>query len=172
MQRTEVDYTFASKHPSNLTKDAVEKFAGQVSQALEFKPGADVKQTVECLGGRIAYVDPVDIPADGGTIFIHGPGDFDVLLSLSTSPRRDRFTLAHELGHYFLHSNQGDIPLIANRHGSDRAEWEANWFAAAMLMPKQLVRRLVDSKHTNAEIAYQLRTSEDAVKIRRKALSI
>ncbi len=59
---------------------------------------------------------------------------------------RDRFTIAHELGHLFLHypqfkASNPSIPMKATRwvDASDpeqqRAEWEANWFAAAFLMP-------------------------------------
>ena len=71
-----------------------------------------------------------------GAIYVHGRGDFDIVLPQFTSPLRDRFTIGHELGHYFLHSRQGERPLVAYRQGSGRLEWEANWFAAGLLMPK------------------------------------
>ena len=62
-------------------------------------------------------------------------------------PPRKRFTIAHELGHWILH-RAGQQALFC-RHGSveeaDRpelppAEVEANAFAAALLMPADLVR--------------------------------
>ncbi|MFM8527696.1 MAG: ImmA/IrrE family metallo-endopeptidase [bacterium] len=62
-------------------------------------------------------------------------------------PPRKRFTIAHELGHWILHRT-GQQALFC-RHGSveesDRpelppAEVEANAFAAALLMPADLVR--------------------------------
>jgi hypothetical protein len=67
-------------------------------------------------------------------------------------PERRRFTIAHELGHHYLHQ-QGQGTLFC-RHGSvdadeapaDRPELpaiesEANWFAASLLMPAEMVRR-------------------------------
>lgn len=54
---------------------------------------------------------------------------------LDTSPERDRFSIAHELGHYFLHFRMTKQAMVAQRFGSTREEWEANWFAAGFLMP-------------------------------------
>lgn len=59
-------------------------------------------------------------------------------------PNRQRFTIAHEIGHYLLH--KGSPVFVDTGHsvsfrstagsGSRREEVEANWFAAALLMPK------------------------------------
>lgn len=65
--------------------------------------------------------------------------------------QRLRFTLAHELGHACLH--QGDGCLVdgyrARRDalsttGTNRDEVEANAFAAELLMPEVVVRRLAE----------------------------
>lgn len=65
-------------------------------------------------------------------------------------PPRRRFTIGHELGHWVLHQ-QAQTALFY-RHGSvdpedkrerppiDPIEDEANWFAASVLMPAELVR--------------------------------
>jgi Zn-dependent peptidase ImmA (M78 family) len=64
---------------------------------------------------------------------------------------RQRFTIAHEIGHYALHVKNGDSRLFLDRYvvyrrddqssqGNDREEIEANAFAAALLMPAKLVR--------------------------------
>lgn len=64
-------------------------------------------------------------------------------------PPRRRFTIGHELGHWVLHQ-QGQTTIFC-RHGQieeaeDRPplppiEEEANQFAAALLMPAELLRR-------------------------------
>lgn len=66
------------------------------------------------------------------------------------SPKRQRFTIAHELGHYVLHEGK---PLIVDQsvminkrddvssQATDREEIQANQFAAELLMPKNLVSR-------------------------------
>ncbi len=54
-----------------------------------------------------------------------------------------RFTLAHELGHYFLHSNQ-PIPLqratgVSNHKAYLDSEWQANTFAGELLVDSRIV---------------------------------
>lgn len=52
---------------------------------------------------------------------------------------RDRFTLCHELGHFFLHQPEhvdfarGDVPAYC------QPEWQANTFAAELMAPYDLV---------------------------------
>jgi Zn-dependent peptidase ImmA (M78 family) len=69
---------------------------------------------------------------------------------------RQRFTIAHEVGHYLLHAKDAPSRLFIDRSvfrrsdesakGNDREEVEANAFAAALLMPEALVRQEID-KH-------------------------
>ena len=64
----------------------------------------------------------------------------DVHLGACDGVGRDRFTAAHELGHYLLHR---DVPLKYHRAVSGGlkayvdSEWQANEFAAALLMPAE-----------------------------------
>lgn len=56
---------------------------------------------------------------------------------------RDRFTLAHELGHYLLHNK--DNVNLARRDSEipskiyENSEWQADTFAAELLMPYNLI---------------------------------
>ncbi|BFM05760.1 ImmA/IrrE family metallo-endopeptidase [Halioxenophilus aromaticivorans] len=64
--------------------------------------------------------------------------------SASESPLRQRFTVAHELGHHLLgHVKKGmkfrDTPNEFRASVSSREEREANVFAAELLMPSELV---------------------------------
>jgi Zn-dependent peptidase ImmA (M78 family) len=66
------------------------------------------------------------------------------------SPRRSRFTLAHELGHWICQCLEGRTAPVYCRaedvsEGTDRSlEREANVFAAELLMPEGEVREAVD----------------------------
>ncbi|MGK2910324.1 MAG: ImmA/IrrE family metallo-endopeptidase [Sphingobium sp.] len=56
---------------------------------------------------------------------------------------RDRFTAAHEFGHWALHTN---VPLARSRPNEKieayrMSEPQANQFASALLMPKEFFRR-------------------------------
>ncbi|MGZ0175141.1 MAG: ImmA/IrrE family metallo-endopeptidase, partial [Planctomycetales bacterium] len=109
-------------------------------------------------------------PPTSGSIFVHGTEDFDICLPTYTSPLRDRFTIAHELGHYFLHSDQGEIPIVAFRNGSTRIEWEANWFAASLLMPKAEFRQAASRDLSVAALAARFGVSQEAARVRKEAL--
>ncbi|MGL5049572.1 MAG: ImmA/IrrE family metallo-endopeptidase [Fusobacteriaceae bacterium] len=58
---------------------------------------------------------------------------------------RKNFTVAHEIGHFFLHTKKG-IPYVAARRGKNEfvnlEEEEANKFAAHLLMPDSLVEEI------------------------------
>jgi Zn-dependent peptidase ImmA (M78 family) len=98
-----------------------------------------------------------------------------------TSAQRDRFTIAHELGHFFLH-----FPKVQSAHPDDgmkayrwvessdttnqRCEWEANWFAASFLMPETLFRKLYVNDIAHCAAAFDV--SEKACKVRASSLGL
>jgi Zn-dependent peptidase ImmA (M78 family) len=96
--------------------------------------------------------------------------------------RRKRFTIAHELGHLFLHKQDAvnydpAIMYFRDTHsseGTDTKEIEANAFAAELLMPEDEVRKLIvergglDMEDTSAieELANRFDVSHLAMTIR------
>jgi Zn-dependent peptidase ImmA (M78 family) len=81
--------------------------------------------------------------SDSGSIQVEADQSFVIRIANHTSKTRDRFTIAHELGHFLLHfmlphvkGEMKDCGLKAARYGSGQTEFEANSFAAALLMPK------------------------------------
>lgn len=72
--------------------------------------------------------------------------DHEIYVADDESPNRKAFTVAHELGHYFLHEDKDtDVFLreqILNLTEESREnEKEANWFAASLLMPEKLIEK-------------------------------
>jgi len=73
-------------------------------------------------------------------------------------PKRQRFTIAHEIGHFLLHEGR---PLLTDRSfkvnrrdtisslAIDPEEVEANGFAAELLMPEQFMLRSVHALATH-----------------------
>ncbi|WP_245443046.1 ImmA/IrrE family metallo-endopeptidase [Methylobacterium terrae] len=97
---------------------------------------------------------------------------------------RDRFTIAHELGHLFLHyamivRNFPGAMMIATRWVKEdnddlkRAEWEANWFAAAFLMPAAKFKKCLEENdgHVNV-VAVQFGVSPKAAEVRAQSLGL
>lgn len=171
MKRKEIQYQAASELVSRMTREETDAYAQEAARLLKFSPGGDIRQLVTRLGGRLHVVDVFE-QIDEDSIYVHGENDFDIIVSAISSPRRDRFTIAHELGHYYLHSRQGEFPLVATRNGSNRAEWEANWFAAGFLMPAKQFRQAFSSYRNSKLLAEMFGVSERAAEIRLSALHL
>ncbi|WFP73385.1 ImmA/IrrE family metallo-endopeptidase [Mesorhizobium sp. WSM4906] len=103
-------------------------------------------------------------------------GQYIVKVNRNDSSRRQRFTVAHELGHFLLHRDQiGDgitDDVLYRSELSDRREAQANRMAADLLMPQQLVDDWLDRAKTLridnvvGFLADKFNVSEAAMKIR------
>lgn len=165
---------------SGLAKDSVYELAESIGKRLGFAPGGSLEDLVSKLGGRIRYQNLWDIDSsESGSIQIHTERNFDIFLATHTGPLRDRFTIAHELGHYFLHflyplkMGTGQGPMAARRYGSGRVEWEANWFAAGLLMPSAAFRSIYQECDRDIiATAERFGVSVSAAQIRVQALGL
>lgn len=121
-----------------------------------------------------------DIPidgVDGVTLNLKVPGKRPVIVVNNNQPiTRQRFTLAHELGHVIIPWHTGTIvDDIYTPHALDMqyawTEQEANTFAAELLMPENWVRELYDDNsddlpRLHMEIARKALVSDIAAAIR------
>ena len=103
------------------------------------------------------------------------------------APTRQRFTIAHEIGHLVLHKGQ---PMFVDRFvlvnwragGSGREEREANAFAAELLMPRTLLGAEIDravSRHPSvtpneliAELSHKFKVSAEAMSYKLSNLGV
>jgi hypothetical protein len=101
-----------------------------------------------------------------------GPSKFVILVSSDHHVNRQRFTVAHKLGHFILHrvraEDEGGIQDDEfYRALSGPQETEANQFAANLLMPWPLIRTLQNRGfNTLEELARALGVSQQAMAIR------
>lgn len=172
--------TYSAPIECGLSKAAVDNVAANVAEHMGYKPGQDLEPVVERLGGKIRIQDVLDFNKhSSGSIRIQSQGRFQIFLASHTGPTRDRFTIAHELGHYFLHyiypnqTGQRVEKLEAQRYGTGRVEWEANWFAAGFLMPATSFREYYAFlRGSTPLLAEKFGVSNEAAQIRIKALDL
>lgn len=174
-RRSAVDYV-EPPEPVRAPMKAIQKYAADASKRLRVLSTPRLADVVNTLRGRLHFVD-LDLGECSGTIYVHGPRDFDIVLPEGSPPTRERFTIAHELGHYALHSRMGETPIVAPRKPPGevgvRVEWEANWFAAAFLMPEKEFRDRYGSTQADLRaVAEYFRVSVDATRLRAKVLHL
>jgi Zn-dependent peptidase ImmA (M78 family) len=111
-----------------------------------------VEEISEHLGLEVFYET---LPTETSSVLIRQPDGRRVIgVNARHAPRRQRFSLAHEIGHALLHFPEEaptDGEAVVSRplevlfrdgvagQGTSRVEIDANAFAAALLMPEQLV---------------------------------
>lgn len=175
----------ASPVPTSASKAKISVFAEGLAARLGFQPGDALEPIVAMLGGQIVYHNPVTQSGrPPESIRIYAPRRFVIYIPSTTSMERDRFTVAHELGHFFLHypmvnRTQPDVCMVATRWVDEtdaeqqRAEWEANWFAAAFLMPSVAFAREFAEKGRNLDsVASRFCVSMAAARVRAKNLGL
>lgn len=100
----------------------------------------------EALGYDVYQATFKDGAISGGVNFQKNGGR--IYLNQNDSPTRQRFTLAHEIGHCVLHRDKHEngilerIDMFRDPENHSQEEVEANAFAANLLMPEQLVREM------------------------------
>lgn len=105
--------------------------------------------------------------------------DPEVYLNERDSPNRQRFTCAHEIGHYRKRVADGAavFSYVDRRddlasEGTDLDEVYANQFAAALLMPAELVKHMWRGEKDPTILAYRFSVSVDAMTYRLKNLNL
>jgi Zn-dependent peptidase ImmA (M78 family) len=156
----------------------ISALADVVRESLELSTPVDVVAAVNRLGGTMAETNDFNGPQEA---MIRRIDDrFEITIQEKFSATRKRFSIAHELGHLFLHMGYLMNPdkwgisseyrdSVYHRFGYSIEESEANLFAAALLMPEKEFRLLVSDSQAKTgkvsikQIATFFKTSPKAV---------
>ena len=142
-------------------------------------PPIDVVDICQREGIQIAYVDLTDVEQRAGKEIsgaIRKDGtNYIIFVNGQDIATRTRFTIAHELGHYFLHMKASPCEVITSfRMDQSFIETQANKFAAELLMPEDMVR----AEHSKMVIpvsdslAKKFNVSKKAMRIRLENLGL
>ncbi|GAB6042595.1 ImmA/IrrE family metallo-endopeptidase [Endothiovibrio diazotrophicus] len=153
------------------TKESIAELADQVRSFLASRDerfrvppylgsgGQETGHAIQLLGGILKYQQEGEWPSDWGDgviapISAEREPAFEIRIPRHTSPKRNLFTIAHELGHLFVHMDyglesyaetiaEGDFrDTMMARSARNATEYEANHFAACLLMPETEFRRV------------------------------
>jgi Zn-dependent peptidase ImmA (M78 family) len=163
---------------SSERKNQIESIAGTALQNVY--PDGKIVLPVD-LNKIIQHYDLKLTSADFGDDKIAGAfqrSAHTIYVSNKDPYTRAAFTIAHELGHFLLHADKDDEIFfrldadLIEPIKQDKEETEANWFAASLLMPRELVYQYWDILHDEDRMAKLFGVSKSAMYWRLKNLAL
>ncbi len=162
-------------------EDDAERFAHQAWKSLGLTPPVDLERVTERLGIRLYREEFVE-EIDG--LYLQIPGAPPVV-AVNSSPfkpvSRQRFTIAHEIGHHLLGGRfvRGSRVFFIDgtNTGKGMLEHACDRFAAMLLMPEDIVRLWFGELSANREnrvaiMAERFGVSASAMRVRLKELGL
>ena len=128
----------------------------------------DIEKIITSKGIGIIYDDSLDSSQSGYLKKING--NWIIGVNKKHHKKRQRFTLAHEFGHFILHKNEDTMfedEVLFRDENLTSIEYAANRFAAELLMPQNLFVSSIKKGETSLEdLAEKFEVSTLAVKNR------
>lgn len=136
---------------------------------------------------NLIFSDELDEEVSGVITYTEDDDSFVILINKTKPETRRNFTIAHELGHYFLHQNTikteevlvtaPEVLENTTLYRLDAAEYskietEANRFAAVLIMPEGLVLEAWKNFENVEECAKIFKVSVSAMSIRLEKLGL
>lgn len=167
----------------HLSRQAVEARANKLLGSLNIDQiPVPVEKIAKLLGAHVRF-SPLDDELSG-FVFVKNGVPIIGVNSLH-HPNRQRYTIAHELGHLELHRQlittevhvDKKFPVLmrdpTSASGTELIEIQANQFAAELLMPRTLIEQALDKKEFDIDddgpieqLAKKFRVSKQALEYR------
>jgi Zn-dependent peptidase ImmA (M78 family) len=167
-------------------REAINTLANTLIDVLELSFPIPVKDVPEKLGGTL--IETPFIENNLEAMIRKVDDSFEIVIANHKPEQRKRFSIAHEIGHLFLHmgylikpelwESVGDYKdSVYYRFGHSIEEYEANEFAAAFLMPDYEFKKIAKENLENGvynveEIAKYFGVSVEAATVRGKWLGL
>lgn len=124
--------------------------------------------------GIVVRRHPLDDEVSG-ILRVEPDADPEIFVRESDSHLRQKFTIAHEIGHYVERTNSGEVDFnFMEQRGMeyDLHEFYADEFAGNLLMPTKEVQRLVDEGYSAVRMMKHFGLSLPAIRMRLKRLGL
>lgn len=136
------EWSPTSTHPLDQGRDlAVQATQHAATKGIELWQSRDLAEAAENAFGVDVRIHRLPNGFDGLS-WANGESSL-IVVGTSEFPARQRFTIAHELGHLFAGDDQG-LQIDANIHDADHkrkpSEKRANAFAAELLLPAEILK--------------------------------
>ena len=135
-----------------MNNNRIEAIVQKILDDLNITKGTDIQLKKICDFLNVNLKES-ELKTDVSGLFIYKNNQGNILYNKYESNNRQRFTIAHELGHHVLHKiplsmTKNEVKLFRDSDsstGENKNEIEANSFAASLLMPEKFVHEEVEN---------------------------
>jgi Zn-dependent peptidase ImmA (M78 family) len=148
-----------------------------LQQAGVDEPPVPVEKIAKMLGARVV---PTDFNNEVSGILVRRGGETVIGVAKEQAKTRQRFTIAHEIGHLILHDAEEvhvdrefrvKLRSQASSSAVDVDEIEANAFAASLLMPESFLRQDVKKLSVDFDDATQVEALANRYRVSAQAMT-
>ena len=167
------------------TRRKIEHTADAIREDLDYHHNSELADFIDRIGGTLTMTSALDILKD---VALMKTGEHSFLMKVREHQTNERitFTIAHVLGHLFLHCGYHYVlemweALPVNEillpNASNEQELQANAFAKALLMPEDLFKFYIHTHEKDGfinmrDVAKHFHVSYDTAKYRAKELDL
>ncbi len=167
------------------TRRKIEHTADAIREDLDYHHNSELADFIDRIGGTLIMTSALDILEDAALI---KTGEHSFLMKVREDQTNERitFTIAHALGHLFLHCGYRYVlemweALPVNEillpNASNEQELQAHAFAKALLMPEDLFKFYIHTHEKDGfinmrDVAKHFHVSYDTAKYRAKELDL
>lgn len=130
--------------PIKMNVDAMLNYAFTKDMISSYK--LDIKSLINIYGIKLVMED---LPTEISGILKKEGSSWSIFVNKKHSCNRQRYTMAHEFAHYCLHrdssQNFEDKSFFRREENKATIEYEANQFAAELLMPEESIKEAISS---------------------------
>ena len=160
----------------------IEDFTTQIllDNDMLYKVPVDVVKIAKSYGINV-YVAELNNEISGAIRYNSEADNFEILVNKNNAETRQRFTIAHELGHYFFHRDMlksSDVHIdtlyratTQTNTNTKEQEKEVDYFAGALLMNRMAIEKLIDN-YSVADLAELFKVSSSAMVVRLDILGL
>jgi len=143
-----------------ISKSAIQAIARRYSHLR-----LNLDELARLFNAEIVYTDSINV---SGSTVQNPDGSWTIVINGEEPEYRNRFTIAHEIGHLVLWSLEKNNNFSTQQNST--YEKLADWFAVELLMPRNEVYEAVKEKLTLQEICEFFRVSKTCAVLRLKEL--
>lgn len=171
---TNIDINFLLTNVDSIAQNVLHRAFGE---SLDYNYPIDLEKIAKAFDVPI-YKEKLDDNLAG--CFMAEGGNSAIVVNKKDPESRQRFTIAHELGHFISYKLQEKEGTIYDERGAlasigrDPEEVFANKFAAEVLMPKDEFKKQMESESAKKDkidyLTRHFKVSKQAIEIRAKSL--